>query len=537
MIGGYGGFGARLSRRLAGAGHQVLVGGRSMERATAFAAEIARAEGVRVDRSGDVATVLERVRPDLVIDAAGPFQGSSYRVPEACIAAAIPYLDLADARDFVCGVGSLDAAARTAGVAVVSGASSVPALSGAVARRLAKGLDRVGQVELAISASNQASAGAAVAAAMLSYVGQGVRLWGGGRWITRTGWQDQQRVDFTVAGASPIRGRLVALCDVPDHETLPPMLRGRPAVTFRAGSELKFQMRALGLLTWPVRWGWVRSMRGLAPWLRPLQRLTGWAGTDRSAMAVTLKGWRGEAPVARRWTLVAEAGDGPEIPTLAAALIAEEVLAGRIPAGARHAGESLELEQFAAPLGALNLRQEVVEPDAAVPLYARLMGERFATLPPPVRAIHLVHGDAGATGEGEVRRGSGLLARTVAWGMRFPPTGRYPLHVHFAEEAGVERWTRRFGPHQFSSELRDDRGLLTERFGPLRFRFALLGDAAGLKMVLRSWTCIGIPLPLALAPRIAAREWQEEDRFRLDVRIALPLVGDVVHYSGWLRPL
>jgi hypothetical protein len=46
--------------------------------------------------------------PHLVIDAAGPFQGSDYRVPSACIAAAIPYLDLADARDFVCGIGALD---------------------------------------------------------------------------------------------------------------------------------------------------------------------------------------------------------------------------------------------------------------------------------------------------------------------------------------------------------------------------------------------------------------------------------------------
>src|SRR5881628_23475 len=75
---------------------------------------------------------LPALEADLVIDAAGPFQGSSYAVPEACIAARIPYLDLADGRDFVCGIGALDQAARAAGVAIVAGASSVCALSGAV---------------------------------------------------------------------------------------------------------------------------------------------------------------------------------------------------------------------------------------------------------------------------------------------------------------------------------------------------------------------------------------------------------------------
>ena len=41
VIGGYGGFGARLSRRLAAAGHHVLVAGRSADKAARFAATLA----------------------------------------------------------------------------------------------------------------------------------------------------------------------------------------------------------------------------------------------------------------------------------------------------------------------------------------------------------------------------------------------------------------------------------------------------------------------------------------------------------------
>lgn len=337
-------------------------------------------------------------------------------------------------------------------------------------------------------------------------------------------------------GAPPIGGRLVALCDVPDHEVLPARLPGRPAVIFLAGAELRLQMRALWLLSWPVRWRWLRSLRGLAGWMRPLQRLTAHAGSQRSAMSVTVRGWRDEIPMTRRWTLIAEQGDGPEIPTLAAALLAADLLSGRIAPGARDASDLLTLERFEPLFDALHVRHGVAEPETPAPLYARLLRERFHSLPPLVRAIHLVHGDAAAAGEGEVRRGAGWLGRLAGIVVRFPPAGRYPLHLAFTEDDGVERWTRQFGPHRFASELSEQEGLLTERFGPLRFRFELPSDGSGPRMALRGWSFARLPLPIALAPRIDAREWQEDGRFRFDVRIALPLAGELIHYSGWLRP-
>ena len=53
-------------------------------------------------------------------------------------------------------------------------------------------------------------------------------------------------------------------------------------------------------------------------------------------------------------------------------------------------------------------------------------------------------------------------------------------------------------------------------------------------MRLCGWSALGIPLPLALAPRIAAREWEEDGRFRFAVSASLPLAGEIVRYSGWL---
>ena len=125
-------------------------------------------------------------------------------------------------------------------------------------------------------------------------------------------------------------------------------------------------------------------------------------------------------------------------------------------------------------------------------------------------------------------RGRGRLARLVAAAMRFPPGGAVPLHVAFAEQDGVERWTRDFGGHRFSSELSGKGGLLQERFGAIRFVFALPSAPDGLEMQLKRWSVLGIPLPLFLAPRIAAREYEEAGRFRFDVRVAMPLVGEVI---------
>ena len=536
IIGGYGGFGARLTLRLLAAGHEVLVTGRSAEKATAFCEGLERAEPLVADRANGIGLAMARHRPDLVIDAAGPFQASGYIVPEACIAMRIPYLDLADGRDFVTGIAALDKAAKAAGVPVISGASSVPALSGAVVRRMAEGLDAVDAVEMAISTSNRASAGASVAAAALSYIGQPVKLWRGKRWATGYGWQEMAREPFLLADGRGFR-RLTGLADVPDLAIVPEALPGRPSAAFRAGTELDFQMAILWLLTWPVRWSWLPSLLPLQRVLLPLYRMTARFGGDKSAMHITLRGRAGERALERRWTILAWNGEGPEIPTLAAQILAEDMLAGRVAAGARHAWYELTPERFEPLFAGLAAQHETVERELPPPVYARVLGERFAALPPLVRAIHDVHGDGGAAGEGTVTRGTNPLARLFAAIMGMPPMGTTPLHVAFVERGGAETWTRDFGGHVFTSVLSAAKGGVTERFGPIRFGFDLPSDGEGLRMAFRRWSLFGVPLPRFLAPHIAAREWQESDRFRFEVAVAMPVIGPIVHYTGWLKPL
>jgi uncharacterized protein YbjT (DUF2867 family) len=537
VLGGYGGFGARLSRRLAARGHVVLVAGRNRAAAEALCGSLANAEPVVADRTGDLTSVFRACRSDLVIDAAGPFQDSDQHVPRACIAAGIPYLDLADGRDFVVGIGALDEAAKTAGVAIVSGASSVPALSGAVVRRLAAGMERITRVEVALSASNRATAGTSVASAILAYAGKPVRIWRGGRWTRGFGWQELRRERLALADGAELGPRWVALAEVPDLDLLPTRLPGVSAVSFRAGTEIAFQTIGLSLASWTVRWGLVGSLRPLARYLLPLQRLTRPLGSDRSGMRVTLTGFAGGRALDRCWTLLAEQGDGPEIPTLAAAILADRILAGHVAPGARDAGETLELEDFEPDFGSLALRHETIDRSRPPPLYARVMREAFFRLPPAVRSLHEIAGDAGAAGRAEVERGAHPLGRLVAALMGFPPEGEHGVHVHFEERDGAETWTRDFSGRKFRSRLSERGGWLVERFGTLRFAFDLCSNEEGLRMVLHHWSAFGIPLPLALGPRGEAREFERDGVFHFDVPIALPGIGPVVRYRGWLRPL
>jgi hypothetical protein len=57
-----------------------------------------------------------------------------------------------------------------------------------------------------------------------------------------------------------------------------------------------------------------------------------------------------------------------------------------------------------------------------------------------------------------------------------------------------------------------------------------------LDLMLRRWSFLDLALPLWLDPRSAAYESGEDDRFRFQVEIALPLIGLIVRYRGWLLP-
>ncbi len=348
VLGGYGFFGQRLVRRLAGwKGCTVLVAGRSQARATALvdalrATATAALEAVALDLDRpDLVDALRPLRIDALVHTAGPFQGQDYRVARACIAAGVHYIDLADGRDFVVGIGALDAAARRAGVAVVAGASSVPALSGAAADRLARGLATVRRIDIGISPGNRTERGLSTVRGILVYCGRPIGPGG----AHGHGWSGRWRHRY----AAPVGLRLLSPCDVPDLDLLPARYPGTPAVRFGAGLELRLLHGGMNLMAAVARRGWVRDWSAHAGLLKAASDLFRYLGSDAGAMHVEVEGADAAgAPVLRRWELLAARGDGPYVPTLAAAALLRRLAAGTLPAGAQPCTGLLTLDDFAA---------------------------------------------------------------------------------------------------------------------------------------------------------------------------------------------
>ena len=81
ILGGYGVFGGRLAQLLADEPQVTLIlAGRSLEKARAFCASLPGAApriALAFDRDGDLGAQLASIRPDLIVDASGPFQAYS----------------------------------------------------------------------------------------------------------------------------------------------------------------------------------------------------------------------------------------------------------------------------------------------------------------------------------------------------------------------------------------------------------------------------------------------------------------------------
>lgn len=167
-------------------------------------------------------------------------------------------------------------------------------------------------------------------------------------------------------------------------------------------------------------------------------------------------------------------------------------------------------------------------------LYQRILGADFERLPARLRELHARRGVRRYAGEAEASRGAGRLSRLCGWIAGLPPAHAGAIEVEIDADLAGETWIRRFGDGAMRSRLRERGGLIQERLGPMAFAFALERVDDGLIWRLRSVRALGLPLPLHWFDGMHAREFEHDGRYRFDVRAALPGIGLLVHYRGWL---
>jgi len=329
VLGGYGSFGTRLSTLLARAPDlPVFIGGRHLHAAEALARKLqpAAVQAVALDRDAPdtIAAFLREQRPTTVIDAIGPFQGRDYRVAELAAMHGAHSLDLADDRTYVAGITALADKARSRDVLIVSGASTVPALSAAVIDRLLEQLDTLESIAIGISPGNQSPRGLSTVRSVMSYCGKAVPAVAPAHLATRRGWGGLALHRYP----APVGRRWLSNVDLPETALLPFRYPGIESIETKAGLELGVLHLGLTLLSALVARGLIKS---LVPWSRPLNFLAstlGALGSDSGAMHVVVQGSRAGRRYRRHWAIVAEQDHGPFIPATAASVLAKRL--GRV---------------------------------------------------------------------------------------------------------------------------------------------------------------------------------------------------------------
>lgn len=553
ILGGYGTFGGRLAYLLAEEERlTLLIAGRSVQKAKTFCESLpsgAQKAPVFFDRNANVEAQIREIKPDIVVDAMGPFQAygdDPYRVVKACIANGVDYMDLADGSDFVKGIRQFDQEAKAKNIFVLSGVSSFPVLTAAVVRQLSHDMTCVNSIKGGIAPSPYAGVGLNVIRAIASYAGKPVSLIRNGKPATVYALTETMRYTICPPGYLPLKSTLFSLVDVPDLKVLPELWSELDSIWLGAGPVPEVLHRMLIGLSWLVRIRILPSLLQFASLFHFVTNTVRW-GEHRGGMFVSVEGTnQGGERIERSWHLLAEGGDGPLIPSMAVQALILHCLVGKKPsAGARPATQELEVSDYEAVFKSRTIytgqRESKADAPGPAPLYKRILGEAWGALPAPLAALHnVLSKEQEAEGIARVETGKHLFARLLAALYGFPRTGEHvPVKVSFHRRDGGELWQREFAGRKFSTFQSEGRGyadrLLVERFGPVTFWMALVLKQEELHLVTRHWSVFGIPLPLAFAPNSTVYEYADGDDFCFHVEVKHWLMGLIVWYEGKLQ--
>lgn len=356
VIGGYGTFGKRIVNSLLNYyDHEIVIAGRSKEK-LAKAKHMLRVsfgklvQIVEIDvLAPKLVETLKEVNPHLVINASGPYQlqkksSSAFLVAEACLDVGCHYVDLADDRKFLTNFKEqLDERASKKGLVLITGASTVPAVTDSVITHYLPRFENIESINYGISPGNRTDRGRGTVASILSYTGQPFNTLVNGDFKPIFGWQDLTRYDF----GKPIGKRWMSNCEIPDLDLIPAIYPQIKNVRFQAGLEVSILHLGLWALSWFPRIKLVKTWRRFTDGLIAMSEWFRNWGSDCGGMFIELEGVNAQGEAKKvEWQLVAEDGVGPNVPTIAAEIVMNKIDRGELDAGAYPCTGLFTLEEF-----------------------------------------------------------------------------------------------------------------------------------------------------------------------------------------------
>jgi hypothetical protein len=182
-------------------------------------------------------------------------------------------------------------------------------------------------------------------------------------------------------------------------------------------------------------------------------------------------------------------------------------------------------------------------------------GPQFARLHPLLQSLHQDGGILRGQVELKVGKGvAGWLGRRIAYGMRIPAhlmtAGKCDFSLEISHRQQSMYWCRTLGADlrsannaaavvgsQFKAVGDFQRGYWIERHGHIRMHLAVeLDEQGGWHWRLLRVFCFGLPIPIAVFPRLVAKKSiGSESNYLFEVAFSYPMLGFLFSYSGRLR--
>ena len=537
LIGASGQFGSKLARLLGDEKSiELVLAGRRHAPLERLQQDLGYGQIRVMDRESLDANTLQELDIDIVADLSGPYQEMNSTVVKAAIGAGVHYIDIADSRAYINTINKFDSDAREASCAILTGASSTPALSHAVIDELTRDWQRIDTIEATISPSNSQDYGLSVIRGILGQLGKPMTLFTAGIWRTVPYWSDTDRRVLPNVGT-----RYTSLVETPDNDLFVARYQPIQSAHFRASLELTLMHLSVSALSRLVQIGLIGSAGRLASPLQKIANKLSLLSTQYGGMVVTVKGRNAAGDgVLAEWSLSAKGDAGPHVPVLACLIMVRKFSEGAEKiTGAHNCAGLVSLHDVNPEFAKLDIDTQTRTSRLPKPPFATALGESFATLPTITQEIHLTKPSRKLQGEVTINGASNPVARIIATLFHMPSNSAAAEFMTAIEmnESGSEDWARYFPDQCMRSQMGNpdhEAQTIDECFGPFRFTLQLHAHEAGIDMHLLAGRLLGVHLPRFCLPKITATERAAEGRHLFNVDIQLPFIGRLVHYRGWL---
>jgi hypothetical protein len=285
VLGGSGCFGRLLVSDLANrVAATVIVVGRRRSRLEDLVREVGESRARLAVAAADMLAPgsLEGIlRPgDVVVDCAGPFWRDA-EVARRCVTRGCHFIDIGDARDYLCDMQSRRAAWASAGTCVLSGASTLPGLIVLLGKRAEQSLGPVRAISAWIVAGTRGARGDATLRALLASTSDPLNILRDGATRVVPAWTEPRLGRFP----DPLGDRVGYLASDADAVILPAYFPALRDAAFRVGLEFGVANQAVRALA-AVGHAWPPASRAALPVVRALAPFIGRFGTGAGGLLV-----------------------------------------------------------------------------------------------------------------------------------------------------------------------------------------------------------------------------------------------------------